>query len=372
MKDYIKRLLIVALMAFFISLLFLGGTTNAASEVDKDVWLWPADGVISDEFGTRNGHHYGIDIAGEWNSNVHAVYEGRVVKSYYSYSYGHVIFIEHPNGYETVYAHLHKRLKDVGEWVKSGELIGTMGTTGGSSGVHLHFEVHISDWNFAKSNVINPEAIYGQIHIGQEKTFQSRWLYVQNILHHQKEEKLAKDGLWKNLEDSESVKEWLDTKMEPFAAERVQSVRNIPINTGVFLTEYDNPISSTIDFSGIFLLAGLHRRRKANFESMTLLVSQVKCKLVYIILPNPERQVMAVYPKRLAYHSIINQKLLFLLARYKARIRLWQFGFESSKRYILFHIKQCEMKFQALKCRIIPFRSWEDKMLEFRVIINGT
>ena len=166
MKDYIKRLLIVALMAFFISLLFLGGTTNAASEFDRDVWLWPADGVISDEFGTRNGRHYGIDIAGEWNSNVYSVYEGRVIKSYYSYSYGNVVMIEHPNGYETVYAHLHKRLKNIGESVKSGELIGTMGTTGGSSGVHLHFEVHSSDWNFEKSNVFNPEVIYGAIQIG--------------------------------------------------------------------------------------------------------------------------------------------------------------------------------------------------------------
>ncbi|PLR99785.1 peptidoglycan DD-metalloendopeptidase family protein [Bacillus sp. T33-2] len=171
MGDYIKRLLIAGLMALCVSLLFLGGKHSQAqtlgSHEQGPLWIWPSDGIITDTFGTRNGHHKGIDIAGDLGSKIYAVDKGTVTKSYYSGSYGHVIFIKHENNYETVYAHLHKRHVKEGQVVKKGETIGEMGNTGDSSGVHLHFEVHQHKWTFGKENALNPVQVLSPAEIGQ-------------------------------------------------------------------------------------------------------------------------------------------------------------------------------------------------------------
>lgn len=170
MLDYIKRLLIAAIMAICVSLLFLGGKHTEASmqpanEI-KDGWIWPTDGVISDTYGTRHGTHKGIDIAGKLNSDVVAVADGIVGKSYYSTTYGNVIFVKHPNNFVTVYAHLNKRLVAEGQTIKQGTKIGTMGRTGESTGVHLHFESHQLEWTLDKKNAINPEILLGKTDVG--------------------------------------------------------------------------------------------------------------------------------------------------------------------------------------------------------------
>lgn len=158
-------------MAFFISLLFLGGTLAKASELAiqevTNHWIWPTDGIITDTFGTRNGKHYGIDIAGRIGTPVYAVDDGMVTKSYYSNSYGNVLFIKHDNQLETVYAHLNKRYVKTGQQVQQGEIIGEMGTTGHSSGSHLHFEVHKNEWTLHKENAVNPMEALGAYSIGE-------------------------------------------------------------------------------------------------------------------------------------------------------------------------------------------------------------
>ncbi|WP_147533826.1 M23 family metallopeptidase [Bacillus marasmi] len=129
-------------------------------------WIWPSSGVITDLFGTRRGVHKGIDIASDFGSPIYAVDEGIVSKSYYSKSYGNVVFIKHNNNFETVYAHLKSREVAEGKSVKQGEIIGRMGNTGDSSGVHLHFEVHQSEWTYDKHNAINPVLALGDIGVG--------------------------------------------------------------------------------------------------------------------------------------------------------------------------------------------------------------
>lgn len=170
MRDYIKRLLIAAIMALCVSLLFLGGKHTEASmndsKVIKEEWIWPTNGVISDTYGTRHGKHKGIDIAGGLNSPVLTVEDGVVGKSYFSQTYGNVIFIKHPNDFVTVYAHLNKRLVSEGQKVKQGDQIGTMGKTGQSTGVHLHFETHQLEWTFDKKNAFNPERLLGDTDVG--------------------------------------------------------------------------------------------------------------------------------------------------------------------------------------------------------------
>lgn len=170
MRDYIRRLLIAAIMALCVSLLFLGGKQTEASMQDsqeiKAGWIWPTDGVVSDTYGTRHGTHKGIDIAGSLNSPIVAVEDGVVGRSYYSKTYGNVVFIKHPNNFVTVYAHLNNRLVNEGQVIKQGDRIGTMGRTGESTGVHLHFESHQIEWTYDKKNAIDPERLLGNADVG--------------------------------------------------------------------------------------------------------------------------------------------------------------------------------------------------------------
>ncbi|WP_026584179.1 M23 family metallopeptidase [Bacillus sp. J33] len=171
MRDYIRRFFIAGIMALCVGLLFLGGKHSNAAELNigelTEHWMWPADGVITDTFGTRHGHHKGIDIAAESGSPVYAVDSGFVSKSYYSQTYGHVVFIKHGNKTETVYAHMNERLASKGEKVEQGQKIGTMGSTGDSSGVHLHFEIHMQEWTVNKENAVDPFVALGEEEIGQ-------------------------------------------------------------------------------------------------------------------------------------------------------------------------------------------------------------
>lgn len=126
----------------------------------------PCEGRITSPFGKdilygKERQHYGVDIAKSGEVPILAVEDGRVTKSYSSTSYGEVIFIEHViNGkvWETVYAHLRKDSRKLvqGDRVKQGQQIGLMGSTGYSTGQHLHFELHKGRWNINKSNAVNP------------------------------------------------------------------------------------------------------------------------------------------------------------------------------------------------------------------------
>jgi murein DD-endopeptidase MepM/ murein hydrolase activator NlpD len=171
MRDYIKRFLIAGIMALCVGLLFLGAKHSQASMVNssdlKEEWIWPADGIISDTFGTRQGKHKGVDIAGKLNSPIFAVDDGVVEKSYYSDSYGNVIFIHHPSNYVTVYAHLNERLVTPGQQIRKGDTIGKMGRSGQATGVHLHFETHQNEWTYEKKFALDPEGLLGEKRLGE-------------------------------------------------------------------------------------------------------------------------------------------------------------------------------------------------------------
>ncbi|MFA9455576.1 peptidoglycan DD-metalloendopeptidase family protein [Halalkalibacter sp. AB-rgal2] len=166
--DLIKRLCIVLGIMAFLGVLFFSTSYTFAAE-DRGVpyeweeaFIWPTVGELTDTFGTRGGSHYGIDIAAEEGTPVVSVADGVVSRSYYSDTYGNVIFINHDNQMETVYAHLHERLVKEEQYVEEGQLIGTVGTTGRSSGNHLHFEVHQESWNVHKSEAIDPLFVLSQ------------------------------------------------------------------------------------------------------------------------------------------------------------------------------------------------------------------
>jgi murein DD-endopeptidase MepM/ murein hydrolase activator NlpD len=166
--DYVRRILIVILLGLCVSIMFLTGKEVKAttSETDSE-WIFPVEGVITDIYGTRSGHHKGVDIGGEIGSPVYSAAAGIVSKSYYSESYGHVVFIIHENGFETVYAHLNDRGVSEDQRVAQGERIGSVGNTGRSTGAHLHFEVHKGKWTLDKLNAVNPFELYGVGEVGQ-------------------------------------------------------------------------------------------------------------------------------------------------------------------------------------------------------------
>lgn len=139
-----------------------GGGSAPAALVTGGTFIRPTSGPVTSEFGHRWGRgHFGIDIGGSSGDAVYAAASGVVSNSYYSSSYGNVVFVTHYiNGktFETVYAHLSARNVSSGDVVKQGQRIGSKGTTGHSTGVHLHFEIHAGRWNAAKSNAVNPRS----------------------------------------------------------------------------------------------------------------------------------------------------------------------------------------------------------------------
>ncbi|KYG33148.1 M23 family metallopeptidase [Alkalihalobacillus trypoxylicola] len=169
MLDLIKRLIIAFALALFIGILFLGANSPVAKAEEGNhseyPIIWPTVGQLTDTYGTRGGTHYGIDIAAPEGTPVIAVEGGKVSRSYYSSSYGNVIFIKHNHqDIETVYAHLHQRFVEEGETVEKKDLIGTVGNTGRSSGNHLHFEMHYDEWDAEKSNSFDPLTVLGSDH----------------------------------------------------------------------------------------------------------------------------------------------------------------------------------------------------------------
>lgn len=102
----------------------------------------PLNAPLTSHFGRRWGRpHQGIDLDLRNGDSVATVFDGVVRLSQYYYGYGNLIIIRHYNGLETCYAHLSERYSKVGDLVNAGECIGLGGSTGHSTGSHLHFEV---------------------------------------------------------------------------------------------------------------------------------------------------------------------------------------------------------------------------------------
>lgn len=111
----------------------------------------PAPGYVSSRFGARSdpfgggrAHHAGIDIDANTGDPVTAAAEGVVSFSGWRSGYGNVVEIDHGNGYKTLYAHNQANLVKVGDVVRSGQQIAKVGSTGRSTGSHLHFEVTLN------------------------------------------------------------------------------------------------------------------------------------------------------------------------------------------------------------------------------------
>lgn len=101
------------------------------------------------KFGMRRGRrHQGVDLPLKTGEPIYATFTGKVRVSKNWSSYGNIVIIRHENGIETFYAHLSQRLVEAGDWVNAGDVIGYGGSTGRSSGPHLHFETRYMGFAF--------------------------------------------------------------------------------------------------------------------------------------------------------------------------------------------------------------------------------
>lgn len=116
--------------------------------IDLTGFCMPTENTkVNDIFGyrpRRRRMHYGLDIKVERGDTIRAAFDGKVrYCSYQRRGYGHYVVIRHPNGLETLYAHLTSKLVEENEVVKAGDPIGLGGNTGRSTGPHLHFETRL-------------------------------------------------------------------------------------------------------------------------------------------------------------------------------------------------------------------------------------
>lgn len=132
-------------------LYFIPGGSFSSSErnyLSLKIFIKPVEAPVSSNYGSRNDpftqknrFHHGIDLACPSGSTVKAAADGKVVFSGEYGGYGNLVIIEHTNGYQTYYGHLQKSLVKKGDQVTQGQKIALSGSTGRSTGPHLHFEV---------------------------------------------------------------------------------------------------------------------------------------------------------------------------------------------------------------------------------------
>ena len=117
---------------------------------------YPYTGRITSRYGPRRGRaHQGLDIGLKTGDPIYATFDGKVRLSKAAGDYGNLVIIRHNNGLETYYAHLSQRDVEVGDWVVAGQQIGLGGSTGRSTGPHLHYEVRYKGQSFDPERLID-------------------------------------------------------------------------------------------------------------------------------------------------------------------------------------------------------------------------
>ena len=143
---------------------YTGKYTDPKYRISTGTYAWPITGTITSRFGGRKSpggigstNHMGLDIAGSMGDPVHAADGGEVIYADWWYGGGNVVRIRHENGEVTEYMHLSGYNCKVGDHVGKGDQIGQVGSTGNSTGPHLHFGVMDKDGNH-----LDPEVILAQ------------------------------------------------------------------------------------------------------------------------------------------------------------------------------------------------------------------
>ncbi|EME8119743.1 peptidoglycan DD-metalloendopeptidase family protein [Enterococcus faecium] len=132
----------------------------AGPQLSKEGYIVPVKNyTISSPFGTRGGEfHRGLDLAAPQGEPIYASKAGTVVKAEFHPSWGNYVAIEHEDGTTALYAHQQEYQVKVGDKVKQGQIIGYVGSTGNSTGSHLHFELCL-DHSLSQSQLVDPKTV---------------------------------------------------------------------------------------------------------------------------------------------------------------------------------------------------------------------
>lgn len=107
------------------------------------------NGIVTSRYGMRSlGNHKGMDIAASTGTPIHVAEDGIVTFVGWSGGYGNLVIVQHGNGYETYYGHCSAFNCDAGDTVSKGDVIALVGSTGRSTGPHVHFEVRVNGENY--------------------------------------------------------------------------------------------------------------------------------------------------------------------------------------------------------------------------------
>lgn len=140
-----------------------GGSSNSGVQANNSQgFIRPASGYVSCPYGPRihpvtkvYGIHTGIDLAAGMGSPIIAAKSGKVVTASYLAAYGNTVIIDHGGGYQTLYAHASAFNVTVGQTVTQGQVIAKVGSTGYSTGPHLHFEIRVNGQHVNPANYMN-------------------------------------------------------------------------------------------------------------------------------------------------------------------------------------------------------------------------
>jgi len=122
-----------------------GASSTGTGTPSASGFIWPVNGTVVSGFGWRWGRmHEGIDISASSGTPIWSAAAGTVIHSGWLGGYGNLVVVDHGNGLATAYAHASAILVGVGQQVSQGETLSLVGSTGNSSGPHLHFEVRVN------------------------------------------------------------------------------------------------------------------------------------------------------------------------------------------------------------------------------------
>ena len=145
--------------------------SQIANVPSESGFLWPLSGynTLSSLFGSRihpitgkANNHTGIDIPAPAGTAILASKSGVVITSTRNRSYGNYVVVGHSDGTSTLYAHMSSRSVSQGQTVKQGQVVGRVGTTGSSTGNHLHFEVRVNGSRVDPVNYFKSKTLYVQ------------------------------------------------------------------------------------------------------------------------------------------------------------------------------------------------------------------
>ncbi len=206
----------------------------ALSDLPQRINIWVVDTLshyrcpnktkVYSKFGIRHRRrHQGVDLPLHNGDPVYAAFSGKVRISRYMRGYGNIVIIRHENGLETFYAHLSKRLVDSDDWVDAGQIIGLGGSTGRSTGAHLHFETRYQGYAFDPQWLIDFETgtLRHRLFVLQKKHLSANSRYVPES---EEEEQEIYSGDTRDYAVADSVAAVRKAEEEKAAAEAAKAV----------------------------------------------------------------------------------------------------------------------------------------------------